>query len=239
MRRPSVPCRPEKYSNRRSRPRHDWAYSPHGMGRRLLGHAAAGHVGEGIDVAGRQSDDPRTAKDVGDHGRHQRVHRPGEFQVAARAELAPGHENHVGKLGKRRHRMALQQITLDGLDAPALEFLIEPGLGKPRHADDAALRQGAPREPRQGRPHLAADPEDHDVAVGGGEIGGQVRPRAAHEFLERVHVREAFGQGILASQFPGSSTISYRPSLSWWPGRVQPPANAGIPANLTWRRARS
>jgi hypothetical protein len=107
----------EKYSNMRSRPTQEWRSRRAAARRHVLGRAAALDRHEGINAAGREGDDARGLEDLGDHRRHLHVHRPGERHVAGRAELAAGHEHHVGRLGQALERAAIEQVGGDRLDA--------------------------------------------------------------------------------------------------------------------------
>ena len=129
-------------------------------GRRLLGRAAVVDVDIGINAAGRIGDDARAGERLGDQRGHVRVHRPGQVLMAGRAELAAGHEHHVGKLRQRLDLLAVEQIGRDAFDAPGGELLAQARLAEARDADHALAGCGALGEPRQGRSDLAADAED-------------------------------------------------------------------------------
>ena len=141
--------------------------------RRRLGRAAAMHVDVGIHAAGRIGDDARARECLGDQRRHVRVHRPGQVLVAGGAELAAGHEHHVGELRQRLDLPAVEQIGGDALDAAASSCLAQARFAEARHADHALARRRPLGEPRQGRPDLAADAQDDEITGKRAELGGQ------------------------------------------------------------------
>ena len=59
------------------------------------------------------------------------------------------------------------------LDPARVKRVSQRGFAESRDADDAFVRRGIPREPRQRRPHLAADAKHHDVAVDRRQVGGE------------------------------------------------------------------
>ena len=106
------------------------------------------HVDVGIDAAGGEGDDARAGERLGDQGRDVRVHRPGEFLAAARAELAPGHEHDIGQLGQGLDLLAVEEIGGDAFDAMALQAVAQTLLAETGHADHPLGWSGALGQPR-------------------------------------------------------------------------------------------
>ena len=134
------------------------AYSPAGGSRRdRLGRALMPDFDERIDVAGREGDDPRVRENLGHMRRHQDVHRPGEVERSALAEFPPGHEHDVADARQLGDCGAVEQVAAQGLDAPRFELVLHIGLAEAGDADHALAGSRALGEPRERRPHLAAD----------------------------------------------------------------------------------
>src|SRR5262249_21329301 len=84
-------------------------------------------------------------------------------------------------------------------------------------SDDTARGRRALGEARQCRPHLAADPEQHDVARNRRKIALERGIGRRHEILERRHVGEALRQGA------GTHAVTCSPA-----GRIADLGAAGI-----------
>ena len=160
----------------------------------FLGGAAAAYWHERINAACREGHDPRGLEDLRNHRRDVHVHRPGERHIARGTELAAGHEHDVGHLGQLLERGAVEQVGRQRLDACLLQLPAHALLAEARHADHALGRRGALGHACQGRPHLAADAQHHDVARCPRQIGGQCLGRPRHEFFERLDRVETLGQ---------------------------------------------
>ena len=70
-----------------------------------------------------------------------------------------------------------------------------PGSVNRATAIDAPARRGALRQPRERRPHLAADAEHDDVAGDAREIRDERRRGRRHHVLEVLDALESVGQG--------------------------------------------
>jgi hypothetical protein len=95
------------------------------------------------------------------------VHRPGQRHIAAGAEFAPGHEHDVGDARQTPDRRGVEEVAGDRLDAGALQRRPRLGFGEPGDADHPLRGRGTPGKARQGRAHLAADPEHENISVHG------------------------------------------------------------------------
>ena len=162
--------------------------------RRRFGRAAVVHVDIGVNAAGRIGDDARAREGLGDQRRHVRVHRPGQIFVAGGAELAAGHEHHVGKLRQRVDLLAVEQIGRDAFDAGSGELLAQALLAEAGDADHALARRRALGEAGERRADLAAHAENDDVAGKRFHCGAQRRRRRGHHLLEVLDVAEAIRQ---------------------------------------------
>jgi hypothetical protein len=124
-----------------------------------------------------------------------RVHRPGEPGITARAELVPGREDDVRRVGKRGERGPVEQVAGDRLDAGGVEPLAHTGVAEAGDADDPPCRRCSLREAGERRPHLAGNAEDHEVAFDRRELVDQHLARQRQEVVERRARCEAVGQG--------------------------------------------
>ena len=152
------------------------------------------HIDVGINAAGRIGDNARARECLGDQRRNMRVHRPGQRLVAGGAELAPGHEHHIGKLRQRIDLIAIEQVRCDALYAGGAELLAQALLAEASHSHHPLPGSGAPGEPRQRRPDLAADAEDDEIAGNRAELRRQRRRRRGHHLLEMRDVAQALRQ---------------------------------------------
>ena len=90
--------------------------------------AARGRGDEGIDVAGREDDDPRAGVAAGHVPGNDRVHGPGEVRAVRGAELHPGQEEDVREVGQALDLRGVEQVAGDGLDPRVLRGpLATPG----------------------------------------------------------------------------------------------------------------
>jgi hypothetical protein len=119
---------------------------------------------------------------------------PGQILVAGGAELASGHEHHVGEFRQRVDLLAVEQVGLDAFDAASRELFPQALFAEAGNAHDPLARRRALGELRQRRPDLSAHAEDDDVAGKVLERGTQGRRRRGHHLLQVLHVAEAIGQ---------------------------------------------
>ena len=158
------------------------------IGGQVFGRPAAIHRHERIDAARREGDDARVPEGFRHQGRYMHVHGPGQFFGPLRAELAPGHVNDILGLRQGFEGTAVEQVGLDGFNAPGLQPGFDVRIAEPRHADDAFVRRRVFGETGQGRSHLAADAQHHDIAVNGGQVIDQGLGRRRHEGFKMVFV---------------------------------------------------
>ena len=160
----------EKYSNTRSRPRQDCAYSPTGDGGSPSREPCDGHWHEPIHIAGRKRDEPRVSETARNIRGNDRVDGPRQRRVVGRTELASGEEQHIRAVGKRRDRVGIEQI--DG-NRP-LRPLIRCRVARPpTNIATLRSRDGGRRRRRKARtirrasdgPILPPAPENQHVAV--------------------------------------------------------------------------
>ena len=130
-------------------------------------------------------------KALGNDRGHLNIHRPGKRRIFLRAEFPTRHKYDIVDLRQRRHRVPIKQIAGYRLHAAALKTFAQALFVETGNANDALLRRGIARKPRQGRTDFAADTEHHDVAVNGGEIGRQNPARPAHKIFQVVRPVEA------------------------------------------------
>ncbi len=111
--------------------------------------------------------------------------------LAGRAELAAGHEHHVGELRQRLDLLAVEQVGRDAFDAGGGELSRRPGSLKRATPTTRLPRRGALGEPRQRRTDLAADAEDDEVAASAPNSAVSARRRRRHHLFEVRDVAEA------------------------------------------------
>ena len=73
-------------------------------------------------------------------------------------------------------------------------------LAEARHRDHAPIWHGIACQARQGRPHLAADAQDQQVALQLGHVGNQVARRRGQVVFEGLFVLQALGKGQVIKQ---------------------------------------
>jgi hypothetical protein len=74
------------------------------------------------------------------------------------AELASGHEHHVGEFRQRVDLLAVEQVGLDAFDAASRELFPQALFAETGNAHDPLARRRALGELRQRRPDLSATP---------------------------------------------------------------------------------
>ena len=194
-----MPRSREACSKTRSRPRQDCAYSPTGPVGSVSAQPPVAGGDQGVDVAGREDDDPRGRVAPGHVAGHDRVQGPGEVGPIRGAELHPGEEEDVREIGQPLDLRRIEQVAGDRLDRRRLRGP-RRRLGEEKR-ETAATRRGRPAasvaradEARQRRAHLAARAEDDDVAVEARQerdVGG-ARPR--EQLFELLLVTDDRGQ---------------------------------------------
>ncbi|MCY1374432.1 hypothetical protein D9M69_617720 [compost metagenome] len=144
---------------------------------------------------------------LGHQRRHVRVHGPGQRVVCVGAELAPGHEDHVGARRQRGDGGAVEQVAGDGLDAVRFERFAHAGFAEAGDGDHAATGHGVLREAGQRRAHLAAHAEDHQVAVEAGHVAHEVARGRGQVVFKRGFALEALGKGQVVEDRRGGHWI--------------------------------
>ena len=168
------------------------------IGRHALVGAFAIDGHERIDAAGGERDDARGREGLRHQRRHVRVHRPGQRQIALRAELASGHEDDVGELaagGGSRIRPADRNAMVSM--PRACSHSLDAGLAEARHADDAACRAGrlSPGRAKVG-PILPPTPSTMMSPSTCLEVVDQRLARPAQQLVECGDVRDGLRQGV-------------------------------------------
>src|ERR1035438_4017164 len=158
---------------------------------------------------------------LGGQCREQDVHRPSPVFAALGAELPAPHEDHVGRLRHAAQRIPVQQIGANRFNAGLREPFEQTRAAETRNAyhelPQSRLINGPFRAHGETRPHLAAHPENKEIAI---------------QFLERLAIAGSRPGKRLFQLLRSGNHLVYPNSgpviaycLPWIPGQALLPRN--------------